>query len=494
MLDNLKPLYDAQSVKKLDTIALEDNITAYQLMCRAGQAAFDVLQASWPQARRISVVCGFGNNAGDGLVLARLAKAQKYHVDVYQVGQIDESKLSNEAKKARQDWLASGNIQAFINQQFHADVIVDGLLGSGVRLPLTAELNAAIDAINSSKIPVLALDLPSGIDANTGYADKCIQATVTITFIGRKVGLSTHKALDAIGVLQYDNLGVAPKIFNRVTPTAYQFEYQDIKSLIPPRHPTDYKGTFGHTLVLGGGEMGYSGAAVLAGEGALRSGSGLVSVACAPESAALMARGPQEIMCHPVEDAKQFIPLLEKASTLVMGPGLTQNKWANTLFKTAIKSDKPMVLDADALNLLSQHLQTKNNWILTPHPGEAARLLGVTTEDIQKDRITAAKNLQIRYKGIVILKGAGTIVATEDKLFICPLGVPTLATGGTGDVLAGILGGLLAQHIEPLHAALIAVAVQMQAGLMERELGSRGMIASDLFLHIRSLLNPYEES
>lgn len=493
MFDNLKPLYDAQAVKQLDVLALEDNTTAYQLMCRAGQAAFDLLQTLWPQAKRIIVLCGYGNNAGDGLVLARLAKAQKYDVQVYQIGKLDESKLSEEAKKARQDWLALGTIEPLNNQTLSADVLVDALLGSGVRLPLSKEFNEAIDLANQSGIPIFALDLPSGIDANTGYADKSIQATATITFIGRKIGLSTHLALDAVGTLQYDNLGVSPKIYNRVTPRAYQFEYEDIREFIPKRNKTAYKGSFGHTLIIGGGEMGYSGAPILAGESALRSGSGLVTVAFAPESTSLMARGPQEMMCHRIENTDQLAPLLEKATVIVMGPGLTQNKWAANLYKNVIKIDKPMVIDADGLNLLAKNPQSKSSWILTPHAGEAARLLGVQTQDIQKDRISAAKRLQAQYKGVIVLKGAGTIVASETHLFVCPLGVPTLATGGTGDILAGMIGGLLAQHIEPVNAALIAVGVQMQAGLMERELGSRGMIASDLFLHIRSLLNPHEE-
>lgn len=255
-----------------------------------------------------------------------------------------------------------------------------------------------------------------------------------------------------------------------------------------PREPTDDKGHFGHVLVVGG-DFGMSGAVRLAGEAAARTGSGLVSVATRPEHAAIISAAVPELMCHGVEDRQSLLSLLQGATVVAIGPGLGQSQWAQSFFGVLLQSNLPMVADADALNLLAAEPMKKDNWVLTPHPGEAARLLGQTVEEVQSDRVAAAVELQKKYGGVVALKGAGTVVVNGDGVIgICKEGNPGMATGGMGDVLTGVIAGLLAQGVSPGQAARLGVCLHARAGDLAAEEGQRGMLASDLFPFLRRLL------
>lgn len=263
-----------------------------------------------------------------------------------------------------------------------------------------------------------------------------------------------------------------------------------LTSIFLPRARDAHKGDFGHVLIIGG-DHGMGGAVRLSAEAALRVGAGLVSVATRPEHLTLVSATCPEIMCHSIEKASELEPLLEKASVIILGPGLGQSKWSRQLFELAIAYDLPKVVDADALNLLSESMETQHRWVLTPHPGEAARLLQEKIESIQANRIESANALANRFGGVVVLKGADSIVQMENELpSVCPYGNPGMATAGMGDVLSGVIGGLLAQHIELLFAAKIGVLLHALAGdEAAKTSGERGLIATDLMPHLHRLVN-----
>jgi NAD(P)H-hydrate epimerase len=488
-------VYSSQEIKTLEKLAIEGaHISAYQLMCRAGQAAFNLVEERWPEVRTLIIFCGSGNNGGDGFVLARLAKAKGLQVTLYQIMEVDEARISEENRQSRKQWQeVGGAFNLYQGEPLQGDLIVDAILGTGCKTPLPLPIQKAIEAINQSQIPVLAIDLPSGLNADTGYFEQVVTASVTITFIGNKLGLVSGPALDKVGELKFDHLGVSTSLYPQVVPSATRLEYQDIIQQLPKRQPSSHKGNYGHVCVIGSGQVGYSGATCLSGEAALRTGAGLVSAVVAPESLPLLSRAPSELMCYGFSSPKELNELMQKVTVVVLGPGLGQSKWSEKFFLATMAADKPLVVDADGLNWLARHRQKRANWILTPHPGEAARLLQLSTVAVQNNRIEAALKLQQRYGGVIVLKGAGTIIVDENqKIYINSGSCAALATGGTGDVLAGMIGALLAQGLSLSLAAKIAVSVHLNAAQMEQTLGERGMIASDLFLHIRSLLNPLE--
>lgn len=268
-------------------------------------------------------------------------------------------------------------------------------------------------------------------------------------------------------------------------------ELKQFSHFLQPRARDANKGQFGHVLVVGG-DYGFSGASRMAGEAALRVGAGLVSIATRPEHALVLNIARPELMCHGISSSQDLEPLIARANVIVVGPGMGRSPWAQKLLYTVLKSEKNVVVvDADGLNLLAEKPVKKSNWILTPHPGEAARLLKKTAQEIQQDRIKAITELQQKYGGVAVLKGAGTLVLGPDSgLFICKAGNPGMASGGTGDILSGVIGGLLAQGLSLIDAAKLGVLVHAMAGdLAAKEKGERGMIAMDLIPFLRQLVN-----
>lgn len=488
-------LYRGQEVKKLDSLAIADEkLSGYQLMCRAGMSALACLKERFPFVKEITIFCGKGNNGGDGFVLARLAKEQGIKVNVFDLRPPNETSPI-EAEEARRDWQTQGGkISVFTGDPLQGDLIVDALLGTGAKAPLPAEMINAIKAINQSGIPVLAIDLPSGLQADTGMSlGEVVNADITLTFIGLKVGLYLKDAVDFVGEIIFDSLDISEALYEKVAPCAWRLDYEKAINALQKRKRSSHKGDFGHVLIIGGGQLGYSGAPALAGEAAMRAGAGLVSAIVSSECLPLLARSPKELMCYAPTDPKECIPLFSRATVVVAGPGLSQNSWGERFFQAALTLQKPLVLDADALNWLAKTPLKSANWVLTPHPGEAARLLNQSIEVVQADRIQAALALQQRYGGVIVLKGAGTVIAAPSgKIFINEGGIPALSTAGSGDVLAGLIGGLLAQGLNTTEAALLGVSVHSQAALIEQSMGERGMVASDLLLHCRSLLNTFK--
>lgn len=484
-------LYSAVQVKEFDQIAIEEfKIPGIELMSRAGLAAFEVIRQTWPLAKKFAVICGQGNNGGDGFVLAKLLYNDDFQVEVYSVGK-PNAKLSPTAELARTEFLTTGlKIHALPERLEHVDVIVDAVLGTGLRAPLKPEWTQAIALINRTEKPVLAIDLPSGIDGDSGaIVEAAVHANVTICYIGLKYALLTGPALNYAGEVVFNDLGVPQEIFQRRPYQGLIIDLTQALRPLKPRPKASHKGNFGHVLIIGAGKPGYSGAVCLAGLASLHGGAGLTSGLVHPESLPLMTRAPIEMMCHASVESES--ELWNKATTIVIGPGLTQNEWAQKQFKQACSLKKPMVVDADALHLLAKTPIKNDNWVLTPHPGEAATLLGLSTQAIESDRVDAAMNIQEKYGGVVVLKGAGTIVAAKDKPFyLCTQGNPGMSTGGMGDVLSGLIASLIAQGLSLLDAAKLGVVIHAQAADLELSMGERGMLASELMLHIRSLINP----
>jgi ADP-dependent NAD(P)H-hydrate dehydratase / NAD(P)H-hydrate epimerase len=465
-------------------LTARQHISIYQLMLRAGEALFHTLQHYWPNARHLWVFCGKGNNGGDGYVLAKLAKQAGYTV---QLAAFDEPALGIPAEQARRDWInIGGSCSTLQCLQGKPDIIVDALLGIGPSTQLRGDLLAWIQFINRQAVPVLAADIPSGLNADTGMAlGGAVHATVTLTFIALKIGLMTGVAADYIGEVYLSELDNNSADFKEGGGVPV-LDYQAVLLQLLPRARTAHKGNCGKVLVAGGG-TGMPGAIRLAGEAALRSGAGLVRVYCHPDNRLFVFTGRPELMMSP----DLLASTLAWPDVLVVGPGLGLDGWAETQWQQLMSYQNQMVVDADALNWLAQHPQSRNNWVLTPHPGEAARLLDTTTSDIQADRFTAIRALQHRYGGVVLLKGAGTLIFDGKQMVICSEGNPGMASGGMGDVLSGIIAALLAQGLTLFDAACCGALIHGKAAnLVAIESGERGMLASDLFCWLHKLVNP----
>ena len=486
-------LYRAAQVRELDRIAIQDfGIPGIELMERAGAAALARLRELWPDARDVTVLAGLGNNGGDGFVVARLARAAGLQARVLQLGDAGGIR-GDAATNLHRNLEAGGDHQPFQRLPRRTDVIVDALLGTGLDRPVEGGLARAIEAANDHAAPVLALDIPSGLGADTGAVlGSAIRARATVTFIALKQGLFTGEGPDRCGRVMFEGLDVPAGVYGRQLLSARRIDWLRYAEVVVPRRRTAHKGSFGHVLVVGG-DVGYSGAARLAGEAAARAGAGLVSVATHPAHAAVLNLGRPELMCRGVEEPRDLAPLVERATVVAVGPGLGRGPWGRALLEAALQVPRPLVLDADALNLLTERPLRRDDWVLTPHPAEAARLLGVTTAEVQADRYAAAAALQARYGGVVVLKGPGTVVQGSGTRppAVCTDGNPGMASGGMGDVLTGVIAGLVAQRYVPEDAAEMGVCVHGAAGDRAAEDGGeRGMLASDLYGPLRWLLNP----
>jgi NAD(P)H-hydrate epimerase len=483
-------LYATSQVLELDRRAIEScGIPGYELMTRAGLATLDAIRSAWPEASALTVLCGPGNNAGDGYVVARAARDQGLRAQV--VALTPPERLAGDARRACEDYLATGGRSvSWSTDALDGDVLVDALFGIGLTRPLSAEFADAADTINVSGRPVVAIDIPSGLHSDTGAVlGTAVRAALTITFIGRKIGCYLGRGPDHCGELRLHELGVPDEAYWSMTPAAHLLDPLDVRAALPPRARTAHKGDNGHVLVVGGAE-GMAGAARLAGEAALRAGAGLVTVACHPRSLPAMLPRP-ELMTRPVERAADLDAQIERATVIAIGPGLGRSDWADAMLDCVLASGRPLVVDADALNLLAGRPQRREDWVLTPHPGEAARLLGRQSSDVQAARLDAAAELQRLYQGTIVLKGAGTIVAAaEEPPLICDRGNPGMAVGGMGDVLTGVIAGIAAQCRQLPAAARAGVHVHAQAGDLAARRGERGMTAGDVVAELRACVNP----
>jgi len=488
MSDVCDKLYTAAQVRGIDHAAIHAaGIPGYELMSRAGRVIVDVAHARFPDARRWLIMCGPGNNGGDGYVAARLAV--KAGIDVTVCSLIDPRQLKGDAATACLDWQAQGGevLPWPMAPDGDYDLALDALLGTGIDRAVGGEFRSAIAWLNRLDCPRLAIDIPSGLNADTGCPMGCaVRATATVTFVGRKRGMYTADGPDYCGDISFDDLAIPAAAALQSSQGAGSLLNGDfLIATLKPRARNTHKGHFGHVLAVGG-IKGMSGAVRLCGEAALRSGAGKVTLATDPAHAGFVNQGRPELMVRAIDDAAALASLLNGAFTVAVGPGLGTAEWSRTLLRTCIDSDAPLVVDADALNLLAQLLQhgavSRDRWILTPHPAEAARLLGCSVNEVQQDRFHAASEMARRYGASVVLKGCGTVVAEPSGQYaVCSGGNPGMATAGSGDVLTGLIAALLAQGLSCFDAARAGVLAHAMAGdYAAANLSEMGMIAGDI--------------
>jgi hydroxyethylthiazole kinase-like uncharacterized protein yjeF len=528
-----RKLYTAEQVRALDALLVEHiPISALKLMRRAATVVLSVISQRWPQLRRLVVFVGTGNNGGDGYYIAALAAAEGIKVQVLECGDLD--RLRGDAASAREEALANGVsckqcdiLLDLASAEFGQEtVLVDALLGIGHSGPLRGAYEPIIDWMNGSGLSIVSVDVPSGLNCDTGHvAEVAICASMTVCLVALKQGLFTGNGPEQAGEIVFHDLGMPEAL--KTNPVARstastRIDINYVSSMLKPRRLDAHKGDCGNVLVLGG-DVGYGGAALMAAEAAARMGAGTVSlVTRSPHVTASLARRP-EIMVRAIEEpdafgSEQLLALMQKASVIVVGPGLGNSNWSYSLLRQALEfagSHLPVVLDADALNLLAETSELNEDplisegrtmcmhspqWVLTPHPGEAARLLKNTVEQVQEDRFAAARSLQAKFGGAVLLKGAGSLLCCPGEVVnfepeparveVCTEGNPGMASGGMGDVLSGMLGGLIAQGLSVSDALRCGVCMHGEAAdLAAVSEGERGLLATDLFDHIRRLAN-----
>lgn len=465
-------------------------LTLFELMQRAGEAAFASLRALWPDSQHWLILCGHGNNGGDGFIVARLAQSAGLTVTV--IACEGGKSLPEEAEQARDAWLAAGGVihdPAMVWPE-KIEVIVDALLGTGLNKSPKAPYDRLIAQANAHPAEIFAVDIPSGLVAANGTTPGAvISAAHTLTFIALKPGLLTGKARDVTGQLHFHALSLDPWLAGQVAPMA-RYDASTLSRWLKPRRPTSHKGDHGKLVIIGG-DHGTAGAIRMTGEAALRAGAGLVRVLTHKHNITPLLTARPELMVEELSSAA-LDKALEWADVIVIGPGLGQGEWGKKALQKVENSQKPMLWDADALNLLAIRPDKRQNRIITPHPGEAARLLNSKTSDIESDRLHAAKELAKRYGGVVVLKGAGTLIASEaGEMAFADVGNAGMASGGMGDVLSGIIGSLLGQKLSPFDAACAGcVAHGAAAEAVSARYGTRGMLATDLFSKLYLFVNP----
>lgn len=481
-------LYTAGQVRGIDHAAIHElGIAGYELMCRAGAAVVAAARRDFPSARRWLIMCGPGNNGGDGYVVARLATAAGIDVSVCSL--VDTRGLRGDAALAYTDWFETGGeaITWPMTENIRYDLALDALLGTGIDRTVSGDFRQAINWLNQLDCPKLAIDIASGINADTGCVMGCaVQANTSMTFVGRKRGMYTADGPDCCGPVLFDDLGVPAQASAQYAAEAGMLlDSGFIAEVIRPRSRNSHKGNFGHVYAVGG-IKGMSGAIRLCGEAALRSGAGRVTLATDPAHAGLVNLDRPELMVRATDGDNQWISALNEDAVIALGPGLGETAWSESLFRGCMDTRLSMVVDADGLNLLAKQSQSepvkRNNWVLTPHPAEAARLLNCKVADIQKDRVNSATTLAKRYGASVILKGCGTVIADQTGEYaICPLGNPGMSTAGSGDVLTGIVAALLGQGLSCYEAARASVLAHAMAGdFATEDVGEMSMIAGDI--------------
>jgi hydroxyethylthiazole kinase-like uncharacterized protein yjeF len=486
-----KEVYSVAAVREIDRVAIEEHaVPGYTLMTRAGAVAVEEATSFFPAARRWLIVCGVGNNAGDGYVVARVALERGFDVSVVAI--VDPVGLSGDAATAYSDFKAEGGAisawQGDIDEK--ADLIVDAMLGNGIDRELSGDFSDAVEAMRNANVPVVALDLPTGLHGDTGVVmGSAVRADLTVTFVGLKQGMFLGDGPECCGEIRFADLDIDAECYSDAPVEYNRVDGDSVASLLPRRSRSSHKGDFGHVLVIGGGP-GMPGAVRLCAEGALRAGAGRVSLATDPSHASIIVKDRPELMARGIGCATDIEPLLENIDVVAFGPGLGRSEWATDLMRILQADGRPAVWDADALNCLAESPNKADMRIITPHPGEAATMLGVSTAEIQANRRDSVRQLQQIYGGIAVLKGAGTLVANDSAIpSLCTAGNPGMAAPGMGDVLTGIIAGLLAQGLSLQDAAVAGVAIHAQAGDRAAVAGERGLMASDLLDEVRGLVN-----
>ena len=497
-------LYTSQETKKLDSLAIRSQkVPAFTLMQKASEFAFNVLLNNWPNTKKVFVFCGKGNNAGDGYLISHLAKEMGLESFIIQAS--PSNKISGASKKAFNLALESKvkriSVAAFKKKSLKDSVIVDALLGIGIKGNVRSKISKLILEINkkTTNTPVLSVDIPSGICSNTGInLGVHIQADVTATFVGRKRGCFTSTGRKASGNVVFDDLGISSSLKSQIKTNCYLLDTEKSLLKLKNRKGDAHKGDFGHVLVIGG-DKGFGGAAILASKAAVFSGAGLVSLATRSIHVEAALSSCPELMVSGIESGQDVEEILAKSTVVVLGPGLGQSAWSEQMlqrtFMEARKRNLPVVLDADGLNLLTK-LKLKSGiprkMIITPHPGEAARLVNKEVNKIQEDRFKSVTALEKKYGSESVLKGSGSLICYKrngkQRIGVCEAGNPGMAKGGMGDVLAGLIGSFLSQGLSLVEATEVAVDLHSKsADIASLELGMT-ITPTDVIRNIRYFL------
>lgn len=490
-------LYSAQRSQAIDKLAIQNaNIPGILLMKRAGFFAFKTLESLWPNAKNIHIICGTGNNGGDGFVIAQYAALAGYKVSVIQLG--NASKIQGDALCVLHELNTLGIESHPFSQQDlqQADVIIDAVFGTGLDKPVLGEYAEIFTQINQAQKPVLAIDIPSGLDANTGaILGTAIQAQHTCTFITQKLGLYTYQGNETAGKIYFSPLFIPQELYQTQHPLAKNHPLKYWLNKLPIRLASHHKGVSG-TVCLVGGNKTMMGAIQLAGLASLKTGAGLVKVITHQEHGIAITQAIPEVMCYPTNDLTTQASL---ANVIGIGPGLGLNDWGHDLFLKVMDLPLNKVIDADALKHLATFSQTQEqvtnqNWVLTPHPGEAAQLLNCDTASVQQDRIAAIKALQNKYGGVVVLKGNGSLIFDGKNMEICLAGNPGMAVGGMGDVLTGAIATFIAQGLSLWDAACLGVSLHAHAGdVLANQNSQPGILPSEV-AQVMSQLLSYSDS
>ena len=490
-------LYTAQSVAQIDRDAIKlHKISGYTLMRRAGQSVFDFIEKKFISPATLLVVCGAGNNAGDGYVIARIADQQGWKVKV--VSLVDIDLLKGDAAQACQHWCECGEVlEPDFKLLDEADIVIDAILGTGLKREVSELWKEWINAISASDSYVVSVDVPSGLNSNTGNVmGAAVVADITVCFIGLKQGMFTASGKACCGEIIFNDLSVPEAVYDAVASDASLLTMQSCKVLPPRRHDT-HKGHNGHVLIIGGNE-GMPGAVILAAKAALKTGAGLVSVVTKHAHVSAIVSACPEIMVIGSHNGDIPDGVINKATCIVIGPGLGRDAWAQRLLYQAINTSVPLVIDADALNLVADKAyqnvgSTKINLrppcVITPHPGEAARLLSCSTSDVQHDRFKSAAELHEKTGAITVLKGSGTIVCDGITMTVCPYGNPAMSVAGMGDVLSGVISACIAQGMNLNEAAKTGVLYHSIAGDLAAAGHTRGLLSSDVIDRLPQVVN-----
>jgi len=496
-------------IRRIDKRAIEEyGISGLILMENAGlQVSLEILEHYSPLAqKRVAIIAGKGNNGGDGFVVARHLYNRGIRVEVYLIGESTEIKgdarvnldILKKIGIPLYERVTSNDLSAPLR---YTDIIVDAIFGTGLSSEIKNPYSDVINAINSSRKPVVSIDVPSGVDSDTGeILGVAVKADITVTFALPKRGLLVFPGAEYAGILKIGDIGIPKRIIGEEDIRVNLLTRDEVRASLPPRRPDSYKTSFGHLLVMAG-SPGKTGAAAMTSLSALRVGAGLVTLATPKSLNEIFESKLTEVMTLPLPEtddltisdkAEEIIyQILPKMAVIAIGPGLSIHPETTRVVRHLVKrSEIPMVIDADGINALIGHLdilkEAKAPLILTPHPGEMARLLGITPKDIQKDRIGIAQRFAKENRVFLVLKGARTIISDpHGDIFINPTGNPGMATAGTGDVLTGMISGLIAQGMEPLTAAKTGVYLHGLTGdISAEEFGEMGMIAGDMIERI----------
>ena len=499
-------LYTASETRKIDNLAIKaKGISGYSLMQMAAEFTLDVILREFSPVEELIIFCSKGKNSGDGFLLGSFAKEFGLEVTIVMSNTSNalkgvSRKAFEEMKDAKVKIISTKSVEKL--KVSNKAVIVDALIGTGLKGNLRKNIKESILALNKLgvKLPVLSLDIPSGVNPDTGDADDiAVYADITATFVAQKRGCFTSVGKKFSGEIIYSDLEIPKNLFSKITSTSYVVDYEDSISKVVYREQDAHKGHFGNVVIVGG-DRGLGGAGLLSSRAAVYSGAGLTSLVTRPEHVSASLVSCPEVMVKGVDSGQDIEEHLVKPDVIAIGPGLGQSAWSEQMiqrvFWEAEKRDVSVIMDADALNLLTKLKLSSNlpkRLILTPHPGEAARLLNTSVAVIESNRFSAAAKIQKKFNATVVLKGSGTVICHKSggtqKWGICDSGNPGMATGGMGDVLTGIIAGLLAQGLTLKEAAEAGVDLHAKAAdQASLEFGEAGLTSSDVINELKYLL------